>query len=149
MSARLSRRRCHNYTLRRAFQLPCLGHSLEPGLGPLSPVQPNRQPAWLLGRDSLVGTLVPSLGVISLPWHTRRWVVVGGLKTIKNFFHLSFDSFIDVNHVLIPCTPSSTLLSPENLNTFPLPPFFRFCNPESSKSPVGMLTDPAGLIFPR
>lgn len=53
------------------------------------------------------------------------------LKLLKKF-HLFFDSFIDVNHVLIPCTPSSTLLPPENPNTFPLSPFFRFCNPESS-----------------
>lgn len=80
----LSRRRCHNYTLHRGFPASVPGTGWRLGLPCL--VQQNRQPAWLVGRTTnLVRTLVPSLGEISLLWHTGRWVVVvvGSLRTIK------------------------------------------------------------------
>lgn len=123
----LSRRRCHNYTLQRGFPASVPGTQAGDGLFPFPClVQQNRRPVWLVGRaTNLVRTLVPSLGEISLPWHTGRWVVVaGGLRTIKkDDFHLFFDSFIDVSDVLILCTPQLNPPPPRNPNTFLVPPF--------------------------
>lgn len=58
---------------------------------------------------------MPSLSIISLPWHSRRWV--GGLrsKEKKNGnFCLFFDSFIHVSIISVLCTLLHPLL--------PLPP---------------------------